>query len=177
MQELLKQMESQQRDYSSDRQSLSRQLLTAIQSQEVVTDVPAALNNIPGLSSSTSSITATAAAAVTGGGGGAGGQQQQQRGLVFDSMSLLLLQQQQQGQQQGQQQNMQHQQQATHQSNQQQMSLNQHLIQQHHPPVRNMNFCKFAICSVWRRLFSADNFTTTEFLKYTKHKTLQGLKK
>lgn len=83
MQDLLKQMETLQREYSSERQTLSIRLLSAIQSQEVVTDVPAALNNIPGLA-------------------GAGGS----RTMMFDPLSMLLMHGQQQNLQQQQQQQM-----------------------------------------------------------------------
>ena len=49
MQDLVKQMETMQREYLLERQTLRAQLLAAVQSQEVVADLPlAALYSIPG---------------------------------------------------------------------------------------------------------------------------------
>ena len=49
MQDLVKQMETMQREYLLERQALRAQLLAAVQSQEVVADLPlAALYSIPG---------------------------------------------------------------------------------------------------------------------------------
>ena len=48
MQDLVKQMETMQREYQLERQSLRAQLLAVLQSQEVVPDLPlAALYSIP----------------------------------------------------------------------------------------------------------------------------------
>ena len=49
MQDLVKQMETMQREYLLERQALRAQLLAAVQSQEVVADLPlAALYSLPG---------------------------------------------------------------------------------------------------------------------------------
>ena len=73
MQELLKQMEALQREYTSERQALSIQLLSVIQSQEVVTDVPAALSSsIPGIGGSITANTGSR--------------------MMFEQLSMLLMQ-------------------------------------------------------------------------------------
>ena len=60
MQDLVKQMETMQREYQLERQALRAQLLAVLQSQEVVPDLPlAALYSIPDASKYAQSVVAS----------------------------------------------------------------------------------------------------------------------